>query len=182
MRRLALLLALSLAPVLHAQAPEPGPGPGAPRGPGRAGRPDGPPPFARGPGFDAGMRGPGMRGPGMRGPGMDGRGGPAGDIGSFLLSHTAELKLSDQQVTRLAAIARRAGDRREAMMRSMDSLATRRTRGDSAGRGPGRAAPPPAIRAEVDRVRQQRHTDLREALGVLTPDQQALAWEIGMRF
>jgi hypothetical protein len=177
MRRLALLLALALAPVLHAQAPEPGPGPGAPSGPGRAGRPDGPPPFARGPGFGAGMRGPGMRAPGMRGPG-----GPAGDIGSFLLSHTAELKLSDQQVTRLAAIARRAGDRRDAMMRSMDSLTTSRPRGDSAGRGPGRAAPSSVMRAEGERLRQQRHTDLREALGVLTPDQQALAWEIGRRF
>jgi hypothetical protein len=38
------------------------------------------------------------------------------------------------------------------------------------------------MRAEAERLRQQRHTDLREALGVLTPDQQALAWEIGRRF
>ena len=165
MRRLALLLALALAPALHAQAPEPGPGNGPNRG--RGGRPGGPPPFVRGPGFGSSMRAPG---------------GAAGDIGSFLLSHTAELKLSDQQVTRLAAIARRAGERRDAMMRSMDSLATRRPRGDSLGRGPGPGAPPPPMRAEAERMRQQRHTDLKEALGVLTPDQQALAWEIGRRF
>jgi hypothetical protein len=107
-------------------------------------------------------------------------GGPAGDVGSFLLAHTAELKLTDQQVTRLAAIARRAGERREAVMRAMDSLATRAMRRDSAGRGPG--GPSPAMRAEAERMRDQRHAELREALGVLTADQQATAWEIGRGF
>ena len=163
MRRLALLLALALAPALHAQAPGPGPGPEAgPRGGG--GRQGGPAPFARGPAFGRGMRAPG---------------GPS-DIGSFLLAHTAELKLSDQQVTRLAAIARRSGDRRQAMMRAMDSLATRRPPVDSVGRG--RRAPSPAMRAETDRLRDQRRADLREALAVLTPDQLALAWELGRGF
>lgn len=159
MRRFALLLALVLAPALRAQAPEPGPGPG--RNPDRGGRRGGPPPFARGPAF----------GPAMRAPG-----GPAGDVGSFLLAHTAELKLTDQQVTRLAAIARRAGERREAAMRAMDSLASRRMRPDSSGRGPG--VPHPPMRAEAQRLRDQRHAELREALGVLTPDQQATAWEL----
>ncbi len=168
MRRLALLLALALVPALHAQAPEPGAGPGP--NPGRGGRPGGPPPFARGPAF-----GPGMRAPGMRGPG-----GPSADIGSFLLAHTADLKLTDQQVTRLAAIARRSADRRQAAMRAMDSLATGRMRGDSAGRRP--SGPPPALRAESERLRALRHADLREALGVLTPDQQASAWELGRPF
>src|SRR5215203_3852760 len=164
MRKLALLLALALAPALHAQAPEPGPGPGP--GPRRAiGLPDGQPPVARGRAF----------GPGVRGP----RGG-ADDIGSFLLAHTSELKLSDQQVTRLAAIARRSGDRRQAMMRAMDSLATRRPRLDSVGRGP--AGPSPAMRAEAERRRDQNRADLREALGVLTPEQLAVAWEIGRGF
>jgi hypothetical protein len=102
---------------------------------------------------------------------------PAGDVASFLLAHTADLKLSDQQVTRLAALARRSGERREAAMRAMDSLATRRMRPDSAGRGM-RGGPPPALRAEAERQRDQRHADLREALGVLTPDQQATAWEL----
>lgn len=165
MRRLALILAIALAPALKAQAPEPGPGPRP--GFGRGGRPGGPPPFARGPAFGARMRPPG---------------GPSGDIGSFLLAHTAELKLSDQQVTRLAAIARRAGERREAAMRMMDSVALRRPRGDSASRGPGPGGPPPAMRAEAERMRDQRHAELREALGVLTADQQATAWEIGGRF
>jgi hypothetical protein len=102
--------------------------------------------------------------------------GPARDVASFLLAHTADLKLSDQQVTRLAALARRSGERREAAMRAMDSLATRRMRPDSGGRRPG--GPPPALRAEAERQRDQRHADLREALGVLTPDQQATAWEL----
>jgi hypothetical protein len=30
----------------------------------------------------------------------------------------------------------------------------------------------------ADRLREQRHAELREALGVLTPDQQATAWEL----
>jgi hypothetical protein len=104
-------------------------------------------------------------------------GGPGGDVASFLLSHTGELKLSDQQVTRLAAIARRSADRRQAAMRSMDSLMARRPqRRDSAGRGP--FAPSPELRANAQRLRDQRHADLRDALGVLTPDQQATAWEL----
>jgi hypothetical protein len=104
-------------------------------------------------------------------------GGPGGDVASFLLAHTGELKLSDQQVTRLAAISRRSADRRQAAMRSMDSLMARGPqRRDSAGRG--RFAPSPELRANAQRLRDQRHADLREALGVLTPDQQATAWEL----
>jgi len=101
--------------------------------------------------------------------------GPGGDVASFLLSHTGELELSDQQVTRLAAIARRSADRRQAAMRSMDS-AMARPRRDSASRG--RFAPSPELRATAQRLRDQRHSDLRDALGVLTPDQQATAWEL----
>src|SRR3954468_12530107 len=102
--------------------------------------------------------------------------GPAMDIGSFLLSHTGELKLSDQQVTRLAAISRRAADRRDAMRRSMDSLFAARgaNRGDSARRG--LAGPPPGAAANGQQMREQMHADLREALSVLTPDQQATLW------
>ena len=142
MRRLALLFLLALAPALRAQAPDPGAGPGPT--PGRGGRPGGPPPVARGPGVAPGLRSPG---------------GPAGDIGAFLLAHTADLKLTDQQVTRLAGIERRAGERRQAAMRTMDSLASRGMRRDSAGRGP--AGPPPAMRAEAERLRDQRHAELR---------------------
>ena len=103
--------------------------------------------------------------------------GPGGDVASFLLSHTGDLKLSDQQVTRLAAIARRSADRRQAAMRSMDSLMARGPqRRDGAARG--RFAPSPELRATADRLRDQRHSDLRDALGVLTPNQQATAWEL----
>lgn len=158
MRKLAFLLALALAPALHAQAPEPGPGPNPGRGRGIGG----PPPARRGPQF---------------GPRPGPAAGPSRDIGSFLLAHTAELKLSDQQVTRLAALARRASERRETMRRAMDSLATGAARRDSAGRGPG--GPPAAMRAQAERLRDQRRAELREALGVLTLDQQATAWELG---
>ena len=146
MRKLALALALLVAPALQAQGTA---GPGTP-------------PAARGVGPMAGAP--------MGGPG-------GGDVASFLLSHTGELKLSDQQVTRLAAISRRSADRRQAAMRSMDSLMARGPqRRDSAGRG--RFAPSPELRANAQRLRDQRHADLREALGVLTPDQQATAWEL----
>jgi hypothetical protein len=95
----------------------------------------------------------------------------------MLLSHTAELKLSDQQVTRLAAIARRTSERRDAMRRSMDSLMTAR-RGQTPDSARARMGPPPAMQANIQRMRDQAHADLRDALGVLTPDQQATAWEI----
>src|SRR5690348_16068090 len=62
-------------------------------------------------------------------------------------------------------------------MRTMDSLMARGPqRRDSAGRG--RFAPSPELRANAERLRDERHADLREALGVLTPDQQATAWEL----
>ena len=114
---------------------------------------------------------------GRAGPIMGPPGGPGGDAASFLLSHTGELKLSDQQVTRLAAIARRSAERRQATMRTMDSLMARGPqRRDSVGRG--RFGPSPELRANAERLRDQRHADLRDALGVLTPDQQATAWEL----
>ncbi|MDB4883665.1 MAG: hypothetical protein JWL95_2431 [Gemmatimonadetes bacterium] len=108
--------------------------------------------------------------------------GPGPDVGSVLFAHTGELKLSDQQVTRLAAIARRTADRRQTMRRSFDSAMTsRRGQGrDSAARG--RMGPRPELLAAGERMREQAHADLREALSVLTPDQQATAWEtIAMR-
>ena len=128
MRRLSLVLALIVAPALHAQ--------------------------------------------GNAGPGATG-----GDVASFLLAYTGELKLSDQQVTRLATIARRSADRRDVVQRSMDSLRARGPqRRDSAARG--NFGPSPEVRAIAERLRDQRHADLRDALAVLTPDQQATAWEL----
>ena len=159
MSRLTYLLAvagvLSLVPPLAAQSP------GAPGGAADRGR-AGPPPARRpmpGPAFGGGVR-------------------PGRDLAEELLSHTGDLKLSDPQVTRLAAIARRSADRRQTMRRSMDSLmASRGTgRADSVR---GRMGPPAELRATAERMRDQMHGDLRDALAVLSPDQLATAWEIG---
>ena len=151
---LALIGVLALAPILGAQAPNAGaPAPRGPAGPRR-----GAPPAGMPMGMPMGAQ----------------MGGP--DISSMFLSHTAELKLSDQQVTRLAAIARRSSERRDAMRRSMDSLMTaRRGQAPDSAR---RMTPSPAMQASMARMREQAHADLRDALGVLTPDQQATAWEI----
>jgi Spy/CpxP family protein refolding chaperone len=98
---------------------------------------------------------------------------------SFLLSHTGDLQLTDQQVVRLAAIARREGTRRQAMRASLDSV--RRTmvlqRRDSAERG-RRAAFSPQLVASMTKAREQMRNDLRDAITVLTPDQQAQAWQM----
>ena len=95
----------------------------------------------------------------------------------MLLAHTAELKLTDQQLSKLAAIARRTDDRHKAMRASMDSL-MRAERPQ--GNGPASANPrpfnPDQASAMMTRVRDQERTDLRDALAVLTIDQQADAW------
>jgi hypothetical protein len=152
---LALIGVLTLAPILGAQTPNAGSP--APRRP--AGSPRGGPP--------AGMQMSMPMGGPMAGP----------DISAMLLSHTGDLKLSDQQVTRLAAITRRSSERRDAMRRSMDSLMTAR-RGQTPDSARGRMGPPPVLLGNMERMKDQAHADLRDALGVLTPDQQATAWEI----
>ena len=113
----------------------------------------------------------------MGGPPM---GPPMMDAASMLLAHTGEFKLTDQQVTRLAAIARRAADRRKAMMATVDSLRSARATATPAG-PPERFVAPPGARALADRMREQSHADLRDAIGVLTADQQALGWEMMAR-
>ena len=126
-----------------------------------------------------GAQQPGGRGPGpmpmARGGGPGGRGGAAG-AASMLLGQTAELKLSDAQVTRLAAIARRTADRRTANRSAMDSMRAQ-FRPAAAGTAPRPSGPPAAARALMERMTAQNHEDLRDALAVLTPDQQASAWE-----
>jgi hypothetical protein len=121
----------------------------------------------------AGAQQPGPR-PGGPGPGMMG-GGPG--AASMLLSQTAELKLSDAQVTRLAAIARRTADRRAANRVAMDSMRAQFRPNPQGGAQTPPAGPPAAARALMERIRTQEHEDLRDALSVLTPDQQANAWE-----
>jgi Spy/CpxP family protein refolding chaperone len=100
----------------------------------------------------------------------------------FFLARTGELRLTDGQVVRLAAIARRAADRRRAMRASMDSLSVRRpaVRGDSIDRA-ARMREAEQMRARFQREHEQGRTELRDALAVLTPDQQATAWELVAR-
>ena len=113
------------------------------------------------------------------GPGRAGR-GPLGNPAEFLLSQTGELKLTDAQVTRLAAIARRAAERRRSLRAQVDSMRPQRAFGgqrpDSATRERMRQRFE-QMRPAMERLRDQTQADRRDAIAVLTPDQQALAWE-----
>jgi hypothetical protein len=105
-------------------------------------------------------------------------GGPVGATADFLLAHTGDLALTDAQVVRLAAISRRTDARRKTMMARMDSAraSARPAPGDSTGprgRGP---RPPLPDEAQMRQAREQIHADIRDAIAVLTPDQQATAW------
>ena len=95
---------------------------------------------------------------------------------TFLLAHTGQLQLTDQQVVKLAAIARRAADRHKAMHASFDSLRKQFRSGDSGMRH--HEGPPPQLRAAMEKEHDANHADLRDALAALTPDQQASAWEL----
>jgi hypothetical protein len=127
--------------------------------------------------------GPPRRGPApMPGPGAMGArpgAGPVEDPAQFLLGHTGEFGLTDAQVTRLAAIARRSAERRRSLRAQMDSMRPERTLGARPDSGmrerlrQGREQMRPAM----DRIREQARADRRDAIAVLTPDQQALAWE-----
>jgi hypothetical protein len=100
----------------------------------------------------------------------------------LFLSQAGPLQLTDQQVVRLAAIARRADERHRALRTRLDSLRPRFAPGDSAARRDRRNAPPTDL---FEREREAAHNDLRDALTVLNADQQARAWEMmamrGMR-
>lgn len=172
------VLALTLvagAFAAHAQEPTPAPQP-------RQGQPrQGPPPQARGGAPGARRMAPMAGGmvtdqmPG--GPGMMMAGPMGGGVASMFLAHSAELKLTDSQLSRLAAIARRTDDRHKAMRTSMDSL-MRANRPQADGATPANPRPlnGDQMRTMMTRVRDQERTDLRDALAVLTVDQQADAW------
>lgn len=100
----------------------------------------------------------------------------------FFLAHTGELQLTDQQVVRLAAIARRAETRRQALRATRDSLRSRMMAEpipmDSAARISRRRMMLDQARSVMERAREQERAELRDALAVLTADQQARAWEI----
>jgi hypothetical protein len=99
---------------------------------------------------------------------------------TFLLSHTGQLQLTDQQVVKLAAIARRAADRHKAMHAGFDSLRAQFRRGGDSGMRHHEGLPAP-FRAAMEKEHQANHADLRDALAVLTSDQQASAWELVSR-
>ncbi len=105
--------------------------------------------------------------------GMQG-GGPRPGV-EFLLAHTGSLQLTDAQVTKLAAIARRVAERHRALRASMDSLRMRHRAGGDSSSARHRGGPPPAA---FQHEREAAHTDLRDAIAVLTPEQQATAWEM----
>ena len=118
------------------------------------------------------------------------RGGDAlENTADFLLAHTGELRLSDNQVTRLAAISRRAADRRRTVRDSLTALRPTggppvRARGDSAARAQRmqqRTQQAERMRPLMDRAREQATTDRRDAIATLTPEQQAQAWELVAR-
>jgi len=108
-------------------------------------------------------------GPGM----MMMREGPAPDPAAMLLAATGRLHLTDAQVVRLAAITRRAEERHAAMRTSMQAA--------HAGAGQ-RQAPSEAgmqrMHQQMEQMHQQARADLRDALAVLNPDQQAMAFEM----
>jgi hypothetical protein len=103
------------------------------------------------------------------------------DAASMFLGHAGDLQLSDSQVTRLAAIARRSASRREAMHARMDSaMMTAHARMGSAmhdgADGAAMMMVSMPMLSSADRAAQ--HTDDRDAFAVLTPDQLATAWEL----
>jgi hypothetical protein len=131
-----------------------------------------------GPPMGAGQPGRGMMRPRAGGGALE-------DPASFLLAQTGELELTDAQVTRLAAIARRSAERRRSMRAQVDSMRPERTlrgqRPDSAARDRMRQRFE-QMRPNLERLRDQAQADRRDAIAVLTPDQQALAWErVAMR-
>ena len=132
----------------------------------------GPPLLAQGPGAPGGSPPVGGMGPG----------GAGADRGAaFLLAHTGDLELTDAQVVKLAAIARRGAVRLRGLRASMDSARMRfngpPTPADSAARRQFRGR----MRAEATRMRDQFSADQRDAIAVLTPDQQGRAWQMVSR-
>jgi LTXXQ motif family protein len=100
------------------------------------------------------------------------RGGPGPDPAAMLLAATGRLKLTDAQVVRLAAITRRAEERHAAMRTSMTAAHA------AAGNRQPAEAEMQRMHQAMQRMQEQARTDLRDALAVLTPDQQAMAFEM----
>lgn len=112
--------------------------------------------------------------------------GRANGGAEFFLARTGELGLTDQQVVRLAAIARRTEARRVSQRESMAAMApdmrmrARGTEMDSTARE-ARAQMMQRMRTQMTERRDAREAELRDALAVLTPEQQARAWQMNRR-
>ena len=107
------------------------------------------------------------------GPPMPPMGGQHG--AQMLLSRSAQLDLTDAQVTRLAGIARRSEARQRTRRAAMDSARARFAQpGDSLARRQFAQR----MQADMTKEQDQARIDLRDAITVLTPDQQAKAWEM----
>ncbi|HEX7937597.1 MAG TPA: Spy/CpxP family protein refolding chaperone [Gemmatimonadaceae bacterium] len=93
----------------------------------------------------------------------------------MMLARSAQLELTDAQVVKLAGIARRAEARHKTMRSAMDSARAKFAQpGDSAARRQFRQR----MMDGMTKERDQSRVDLRDAIAVLTPDQQAKAWEM----
>ena len=111
----------------------------------------------------------------------DGMHGMSMNVASMFLAHTGDLQLSDAQVTRLAAIARRSETRQKAMHAHMDSAMTamqQKVEVARDGNGAPRAAMMMRMPMPSEADRKAQHDDDREAFSVPTPDQLATAWEM----
>lgn len=115
-------------------------------------------------------------GPGHAAMTMKMRGKGPGSIASMFLAQTAELKLNDGQVTRLAAIARRTDDRHKAMKATMDSAMKSHMAMARSDRDRMPMQDEAGMRAMHEKMMAAERADVRDALGVLTLDQQADAW------
>ena len=104
------------------------------------------------------------------------QGAPPGDRSAqMLLARSAELGLTDAQVVKLAGIALRAESRRAPMRAGMDSA---RGRFSQPGDSLARRQFAQRMQNDMTKERDLGRTDLRDAIAVLTPDQQAKAWEM----
>jgi hypothetical protein len=114
--------------------------------------------------------------PPMGGP-QQGRGPAGAPAAQMLLARTGELGLTDAQVVRLAAIARRAETRRAGLRAAMDSARQRFTTGQGADTAARRQFRQRMI-ADAEKARDAARVDQRDAIAVLNADQQAKAWEM----
>lgn len=114
--------------------------------------------------------------PPMGGP-LQGRGPAGAPAAQMLLARTGELGLTDAQVVRLAAIARRAETRRAGLRAAMDSARQRFASGQTVDTAARRAFRQ-RMMADAEKARDAARADQRDAIAVLNADQQAKAWEM----